>query len=107
MKNARLDARLIERVGPALKKLLINFAKLAISLGIIVYLVVDVRRNNPDLFATFLEGPKQWPLLATAFVLILGAVSLSFVRWYFLVRALRLPFSKQISWRDRERNIST
>lgn len=86
-------------IGFDVKKLLINLVRLAISLAIIVYVVRDVLQSNPDLFQQLADQPKHWPLLATAWVLILSAVLLTFVRWYFLIRALDLPFRLRDTFR--------
>lgn len=75
-----------------MKKHLVNLIKVAISLGIVVYLIVDVQRNNSDLFTRLRDEPKDWSLLGAAWLLIMSAVMLTFVRWYMLVRALDLPF---------------
>src|SRR5262249_39794604 len=42
---------------------------------------------------TLLEGPIDYSWLAAAAVLMALAISLQLLRWYFLVRALDLPFS--------------
>lgn len=82
-----------------MKKHLVNLLKVTISLGIVVYLVVDVQRNNADLFTRLRDEPKHWSLLAAAWLLIMSAVLLTFVRWYFLVRALELPFRVRDAFR--------
>ncbi len=82
-----------------MKKLLSNFAKLAVSLGLIIYLAIDVQKNNPDLFVRLREGDKNWVLLTLALVTMTGAVMLAITRWYFLVRALDLPFRLRDAFR--------
>ncbi|HUS38449.1 MAG: lysylphosphatidylglycerol synthase transmembrane domain-containing protein [Pirellulales bacterium] len=82
-----------------MKKLLINFVKLGISLGLIIYLVSSIKNKDPGLFGRFMEGEKKWSLLALAFVLMTTAVLTSFCRWYFLVRALDLPFRLRDAFR--------
>lgn len=81
------------------KKLLIQFAKIGISLGILAYLAIDVWHNHPGLFRRLWEEPKRWDFFLLAWMLILSAVMLSFVRWFFLVRALDLPFRLRDAFR--------
>jgi uncharacterized membrane protein YbhN (UPF0104 family) len=81
------------------KKLLVNFAKLGVSLALIIYLAIDVQKNNPDLFVRFREGDKNWALLVLALVLMTSAVMLAIIRWYYLVRALDLPFRLRDAFR--------
>jgi hypothetical protein len=73
-----------------------SFAKLAfrllqwgILLAIIVYLALDIRRNRS--FAELWSEPKRWDLLAAAAALTLVAITITFVRWHWLMRALDLP----------------
>ena len=73
-----------------LKSIAIGVVKYGISLSILVYLLHTA--SQQDSFKVITDRPKNWPLLFTAFVVALGAVTLTFVRWYLLVRALDLPF---------------
>lgn len=75
-----------------MKKHALNAFKWAISLAIIVYLVYSVMEKDPETFSRMLEEPKDWPLLAAALACLATAVTLTFVRWFWLVRALGLPF---------------
>ena len=61
-----------------------------VVLAILGYLFSDIYRN--DSFAKFWEAPKRWDLLAAAFGLTLAAVTITIVRWHWLIRALGLPF---------------
>lgn len=74
-----------------MKKLLITLLKVAISLGILGYLVWDAHRN--EAFSDLWQRPKQWGLLAGALAACSLAVILTLVRWCYLVRALGLPLS--------------
>ena len=74
---------------PAAKRLLIQLLKLGVSLGLVYYLlytnwesILEVRNSSP-----------RWGLLAAALGLIFCGVFLTIVRWYWLVRALELPFT--------------
>jgi glycosyltransferase 2 family protein len=76
------------------KTLAITAAKVLLSAGIIACLVFDATRakNGENVFARMWSQPKQWDLLAAAWLLAGSAVVLTFVRWYFLVRAMGIPF---------------
>ena len=56
------------------KRLFINFAKVAISLAFIIYLVTDVQKNNPEAFSRLSSESKNWGQLGLAFVLLTTAV---------------------------------
>lgn len=74
-----------------MKKLLLTLLKIAISVGILAYLVIDAYRN--DVFGKLQSQPKNWWLLSAAAVSCSSAVLLTLIRWYYLVRALDLPFT--------------
>ena len=75
-----------------MKKKLILLVKLAVSVTILTVVVVNARRANPTLFAEFIDRPKNWGLLIAAWALCMTGVLITFLRWYYLVRALELPF---------------
>ncbi|MEM8944668.1 MAG: lysylphosphatidylglycerol synthase transmembrane domain-containing protein [Planctomycetota bacterium] len=72
------------------KKTLI--AVLKASLAIVILLVLIGRIQAESGFERLLSEPKQWWYLGAAQLLVLVAFSLSYVRWYFLVRGLNLSF---------------
>ena len=80
-----------------MKKLIVNLVKISISVAIIAYLVVQARRHES--FANLRDQPKDWLLLSLAWLLAFAAVSISFLRWYVLVRALDLPFRVRDAFR--------
>lgn len=69
---------------------LITIAKLTLAAAILTYLVIQAQRNEG--FARLVHEPKQWPLLAAGLACTFAAISLSFVRWHVLVRALGLGY---------------
>jgi hypothetical protein len=73
-----------------LKKLLVNLLKFGVSIGIVAYLVYDA--VSDDSFARVMDQPKHWGFFVVAWALCMGATCLTFVRWFYLVRALDLPF---------------
>lgn len=81
----------MHRIKPHVKKILFNLFKFGVSLGIVVWLVVDTGNNQA--FIDLAHQPKDWTLLALALVSGLGGVLLTFVRWHALMRALGLAFS--------------
>ena len=75
-----------------MKKLLIMLLKVSISAAIMGYLVYDaVWGKNGNVFAHPLHQPKQWDALAGAWACCTVAVLITFVRWWYLVRALDVP----------------
>ncbi len=73
-----------------MKRFIFTFAKMAISLAILAYLVWDATQSkeHSNVFADMLEQPKHWGLLAAAWCLVFTASTLTLVRWCYLVRAV-------------------
>ena len=78
-----------------MKRHLITLLKIVISLGIVAYLVYDVRRSGAaegrNVFSDLLDQPKQWGYLVLAIGFCSTAVLLTMIRWHFLLRALEIP----------------
>ncbi len=76
-----------------MKRLLITLLKIALSAAILGYLVWNSMRGqqNVNVFANLRNQPKDWPMLAAAWAFCTAAVLLTFVRWWYLVRALDIP----------------
>ena len=72
-----------------MKKTIITLLKYGIPLAIIVWLLGSVDREQAS---RVLARKENWPALIGGFVIAFSAISLSFVRWYLLVRILALPF---------------
>lgn len=68
-------------------------AKIVVPVALVAWLITGVISQPTPVWEHIQTGPSTWPLLAGAFSLGLAAVVLTFVRWYFLVRALDLTFS--------------
>ena len=79
-----------------MKKFLITLLKIGTSVAIITYLVWDAagikNQEGGNVFEQLLSRHKDWGLLAAAWVFCASAVTLTMVRWWYLVRALGLPF---------------
>lgn len=80
-----------------MKKILIALIKYGISFTILGYLFYAA--SNDESFKQLSESPKNWTLLAVAFLLMLAGVASTIVRWHMLVRALDLPFSLRDAFR--------
>ncbi len=74
-----------------MKKSLMMVLKLVVAAAILIYLFHDAQRDRA--FTTLIEQKKDWWLLACALAACGSAVLLTFIRWYYLVRALDLPFT--------------
>jgi glycosyltransferase 2 family protein len=76
-----------------LRKLLISFLKITLSAAIIGYLIWNSTRaeKNVNVFANLRDQPKNWTVLAAAWACCTAAVLLTFIRWWYLVRALDIP----------------
>jgi uncharacterized protein (TIRG00374 family) len=76
-----------------LKKLLVTLLKITISAAIIGYLIWNSTRSekNVNVFANLRDEPKDWTMFSLAWASCAGAVLLTFVRWWYLVRALDIP----------------
>jgi glycosyltransferase 2 family protein len=75
------------------KRLVFTLLKVALSAAIIGYLVYDVTRGKggANVFANLVAQPKQWGMLAAAWGCCFFATLLTFIRWWFLIRALGIP----------------
>ncbi len=76
-----------------LRRLLITLLKTALSVAILGYLVWNSTRGtkNVNVFANLCNQPKNWTILAAAWACCTAAVLVTFVRWWYLVRALDVP----------------
>jgi glycosyltransferase 2 family protein len=76
-----------------MKKLIITLLKVCISFGLIGYLIWDATQSSgkANVFHILRDQPKNWWMLAGACALCLTAVLMTFVRWWYLVRALDIP----------------
>jgi uncharacterized protein (TIRG00374 family) len=67
--------------------------KVAVSAAIIGYLIYDATQSKKhgNAFVNLVHQPKKWDTLIGAWSCCAGAVLLTFVRWWYLVRALDIP----------------
>lgn len=69
----------------------INAVKLVFAVVILAILVRRLQSEN--VFARLISEPKHWGLLAVAQVLVIAALTINYVRWCILGRALDLNFT--------------
>lgn len=74
------------------KQILIKTGQIGVSAALIWWLVSGALADDPEAFSRLAAGKKSWGSLALGASLCLLAVSTTFVRWFFLVRSLELPF---------------
>lgn len=82
-----------------MKKTLLNLLKLTVSVTILAVLVHRVLTDDPETFDNLWDKPKHWGYLAVAWCAIFTSVVVTIVRWYWLVRALDMPFSIRDAFR--------
>ncbi len=78
-----------------MKKIVLAVLKIGISLGLVAWLVYDAsgakNEAGENVFQQLLHQPKDWKLLGAAWVFCASAVTLTLIRWWYLVRALDIP----------------
>lgn len=60
--------------------------KVSLAVAILVYLIRQAQQH--DAFARLVDEPKRWTFLAAGLLATFIAVTLSFIRWHMLVRAV-------------------
>ncbi len=86
--NAAPKNIVLSRLGTA--------AKLIIPIVIFAWLLQSLDREQ---LSALRARDIHWPLMGAAFVLVFLSISLTFVRWYYLVRALEIPFRLRDAFR--------
>jgi hypothetical protein len=84
----------IEHLKKKVRNLLLTALKFGVSTAILAYVVwnaVQARPHGENVFANLLRQPKHWGMLAGAWAFCFSAVMLTFVRWWYLVRAIDIP----------------
>lgn len=74
-----------------MKKIAITVVKYGISAAILAWLFW--KASHDDAFADLYDQPKNWWLLGAGLVVCLAGVTSTVVRWWLLVRALKMPFA--------------
>jgi len=72
------------------RRVLVGAAKLMLAVGILIVLFYSLRGNT--VLERVWREPKHWGLLALAQGCVVAAITLNYVRWFLLVRALELDF---------------
>lgn len=91
------NERTSNSLGAGSKKALLLVFKIGLPIAILVYLFWDASKNNA--FEALLQQSKNWPLLGLALASCSTAVVITMIRWYFLVRALDIPFTLREAFR--------
>ncbi len=73
-----------------LKNKILSVLKFVLPAALFVYLLYSV---DSDEYRSFLTQPKRWGLLVTAQLVAILAITISFLRWFLLVRAFEIPFT--------------
>jgi uncharacterized membrane protein YbhN (UPF0104 family) len=81
------------------KSILARSLRFAFPAVILVWLIFDIHGRNAETLAELRNSPKDYWQLTLAACLCLIGFCLSFVRWYLLVVALRLPFQLRDAFR--------
>ena len=84
------------------KRTIITVAKYSIALGIVAYLIWQVLTGEDSAsFTTVWKNRGSWSitLLGLSLIVALAGLSLTFVRWFFLVRALEIDFKLKDAFR--------
>ncbi len=76
----------------ALSKTIATLLKAAFPIAILAWLAYQANKHDPGALARYWAEPKNLPLLVIAFVACFLAVTISFGRWYLLVRSQKIPF---------------
>ena len=79
------------------QKLLLSTFKAVLAAVILAFLFTRIQRQSG--FTRLLNEPKHWASLLVAQGLVLTAFSLSFVRWFLLVRGLNMEFHLRDAFR--------
>lgn len=79
------------------QKTLLTIAKVGLAAAILGFLLTRIQ--GQDGFERLLSEPKRWGYLLLAQALVLVAFTLSFVRWFLLVRGLDLEFRLRDAFR--------
>jgi uncharacterized protein (TIRG00374 family) len=81
------------------RRVLVAAVKLLLAAGIFAYLFYRLRSDKSDVFSRLVHEPKHWQYLALAQIMVIGATTLNFFRWFLLVRALGLDFHLRDAFR--------
>ena len=76
-----------------MKRWILYSSKIALALGILIFLLWRTFDNNPEVYSQLRNEAKDWPRLSLACLILLACSLATFFRWYLLVRVLGLSFS--------------
>jgi uncharacterized membrane protein YbhN (UPF0104 family) len=70
------------------RRLLLNLAKLGISMGLLAYLVAEVRRTDPATFERLWQVAPHGPTLLLGWACLIGSLAAGVLRWHAVLAAL-------------------
>jgi len=76
-------------VPPIVKTLI----KLAISVAILTYVVLDIQERSPDTFYNLLHAPKDWRWFAASLACYALALLIGLIRWQMIARVVQVDVS--------------
>ncbi len=79
-----------------MKRILVTLLKIGVPITLIWWVVNQADERT---WRQMVEQPKNWKFLVLALCTCMTCVLLSYIRWYFLVRALDLPFRLRDAFR--------
>lgn len=73
-----------------MKKIVVSLLKISISIALVAFLIWYSTQSGErdNAFKIFMEQPKDWPFFAAAWGMCALGVFLTFIRWWYLIRAL-------------------
>ena len=82
-----------------MKRYLFTVLRIAVPAAILLWLLWDVQREDPQVLQRLVARKKDLWLLSASLACLLAATCCSFVRWFLLVRALEIPFTLRETFR--------
>ena len=74
-----------------IKPPLLFLMKAAAILSIFAFLFYQACQNDNDALTQFWQHPKNWGYLALAFLANMTALTITFIRWQFLLKSVGVP----------------
>ena len=84
---------------PGIWRRILRILQLVVPLALIGWMIHLLVQEHPNTIEQLREQPKNWWMLALSTVVVFTGISFSFLRWYVLVAALRLPFQVKDAFR--------
>ncbi len=82
-----------------MRKIVVGLVKVSLSVLIVVWLLWDSLNQDPQAVGRLRAGEKNWSILMVAAAACSTAIAITLIRWYYLVRALGIPFRMKDAFR--------